>query len=419
MGNNKVIKWVLTILLIVICISCFVIVCTLNLNTPSGTNAEESTVKEEPPVAEEPLPDVEEPIYSVFPRDTVTYDSVGVGHIGGTYSDTLIEVFSLGEYYFSIISTNSSDYDFTQSGFAVAKSTDTTLLDTVTFGEGEYICSTFSEGNIAVALKADAEITLYFFDTSLNFLSSYSLELDDAVFYSSSSMLFGTARGELFVYEVLPSKSTLLFKSEVNESVKLKQIFKTNNSFLLIMSGENLTEVYSYDTSLTLIKTLNDEYLDCSISTERFAIFCESGTLYAFDFDFELVSTQKLKECISAKFIPVSGGVMLVTTKGYYNLCPHFDVLKFMAFSLEYQSVDFAVKSDGGYILAQRDNLLDIIRFTSFGSYNTLYTFTAKNTFKRVFIKQNGFTVFLTNATIDNIFKDNFGESDVFWLCLK
>ena len=419
MGNNKAIKWILVILLVAICISCFIIVCTLNLNSASGTNAEETVTEEKPPITEEPLPDKTEPVYSVFPRDIATYDSVGVGHIGGTFSDTLIEVFSLGQYYFSIITTGSTDYDFAESGFALAKSTDTSLLDTATFGKGEYVCSTFTEGNIAVALKSDGVITLFFFDTSLCLLSSYSLQLDDAVFYSSSSMLFGTANGELFVYETLPSKSTLLFKDRVNENVKLKQIFKTNNSFLVIMSGENLTEVYSYDTSLTLVKTINDDYLDCCISTERFAIFCTSGTLYAFDLEFELVSTQKLKECVSAKFIPVSGGVMLVTTKGYYNLCSHFDSLKFMAFSLEYQSVDFAVKSDGGYILAQRDNLVDIIRFTSFGSYNTLYTFTAKNTFKRVFIKQSGFTVFLTNATIDNIFKDNFGESDVFWLCLK
>ena len=117
-SQNTVIKWILIILLVAICVTCFVLCMTLN-KTSSGTNGTAATanapkqVQEEKPTAntQSDEPTVE-PIYSTLPRNATEYENYLVGHIGGTGSDVLENAFCFGKSYFAVIKTESNDYDF-------------------------------------------------------------------------------------------------------------------------------------------------------------------------------------------------------------------------------------------------------------------------------------------------------------------
>ncbi|MGN1096929.1 MAG: hypothetical protein ACI4QU_03735, partial [Christensenellales bacterium] len=121
-SQNTVIKWILIILLVAICVTCFVLCMTLN-KTTSGNSGTAATANAPKQIQEEKKADTEqpdeqpiEPVYSTLPRNATEYENYLVGHIGGTGSDVLKNAFCFGKSYFAVIEAESNVYDFKNSG---------------------------------------------------------------------------------------------------------------------------------------------------------------------------------------------------------------------------------------------------------------------------------------------------------------
>ena len=426
-SQNTVIKWILIILLVAICVTCFVLCMTLN-KTSSGTNGTAATanapkqIQEEKPTAntQSDEPTVE-PIYSTLPRNATEYENYLVGHIGGTGSDVLENAFCFGKSYFAVIKTESNDYDFKSSGIAVAEICDNALVKTAVFAQGEeYVKSDLINGFITILTKSE-KLNVYSISPTLTLTAKQEFDLDDAIFIESNSktVMFGLKQDTLFAYNFSTAKSVYMSKTNV-ENGKLLTAFKTDGGYA-VLTLSNTLNLYSFNTEFKLISSFDGEYLDSALSNDYIAILTKTSTnnkIHLFSHDFENVGILNSALCDYAKFYPVQSGFMLITNNGYYNLCKHFDTLCFTEFEKSYDSITVAVNQSKGYIMAQESNCFDLIRFENFGSYKILDTFTAKPLEKRIFATLNGFTAFFTNTTRDGAFKENFGDYETFWLSL-
>ncbi|MGN0796412.1 MAG: hypothetical protein ACI4MT_05625 [Christensenellales bacterium] len=428
-SQNSVIKWILIILLVAICVTCFILCMTIN-NTADGTGGNAATIAAPKQIQGETNetegtsnaePEKEqETVYSTLPRNAAEFENYKVGHVGGTSSDVLKNAFCFGQSYFAVIETKSDDYDFIHSGIAIAEIKDNALIKTVVFAQNEeYIKSDLINGFLTVLTKTD-KLNVYSISPTLAVTAKQEFDFDDALFIecTAKTLMFGIKGTNLYAYNYSAVKSVYLSKTTVAENSTLISTFKTDGGYAIFTGGNGLN-LYSFNTEFNFVYSIDGEYLDSVLSNDYLAVITKNDTsnkIHLFSHVFNYVGVLNSALSDYAKFYPVQSGYLLITNNGYYNLCKHFDSLCYKAFEKSYDSIAVAINQNTGYILAQEENVFDIISFENFGDYKISDTINAKPLEKRIFATQNGFTAFFTNTTRDGIFSENFGDYETFWI---
>lgn len=429
--QSNALKWILVVLLVAICLICFILcMVKTGTTTTSGGNAATTTVaksdseqnkKNEPSSTLNPQPSDEAKItYSQFPRNAIDYGDYKIGHIGGTNADVFKNAFYFCGNYYVVIDTKSNDYDFDKSGIAVAIVKENSLIQTAVFASGEtYVKSDFINGFITIVTKSE-KLNVYSVSPTLSLVSKQKFDLDNVAFVESygKTMAFGFKNNALYAFNYSAVKSVFASQTETTSYGEVLSAFKADGGYAILAKTDGVC-LYRYNGEFSLIDSLSGDYLDATLSTDYLAVVTSAAnaTLSVYGHDFSLIGVSTIDNFKSARFCPSNGGFVLVTDKGYYNLCKHFDVLKFKRFEGEYISVTVATSNDSGLVLAQTDTSFDLIEFENYGNYKIKNSFTSKPLEKRLFATNRGCLAFFTVATMDGIFKDNFGDYETFWIC--